>query len=95
MNQKKKKNKKKRKEKAFNHRVSSCFLNRKVQINENLKLKKKKIKISKITFEREQQRGNNKSIDPIKLSKLKRKAFVIDEHSELKKKKKNQSQFSL
>ena len=41
MNQKKKKTKKKRKEKAFNHRVSSCFLNRKVYIIENLKLKKK------------------------------------------------------
>ena len=60
----------------------------KVQIIENLKLKKKKIKISKITFEREQQRGNNESIYPINLSELKRKAFVIDEHSKLKKKKK-------
>ena len=62
--------------------------NMKVWIIENLKFKKKiKIKISKITFEREQQRGNNESIDPIKLSELKRKAFVIDEHSELEKKK--------
>ena len=55
-----------------------------------MKFKKKiKIKISKITFEREQQRGNKESIDPINLLELKRKAFVIDEHSELEKKKIN------
>ena len=81
----------KKKEKAFNHKVSSCFLNMQ-EIHSKFKIKKKKVKISKITFEREQQRGNNESIDPVKLLELKRKAFVINDHLDLKKKKKTINQ---
>ena len=61
MNQKKKKKtKKKRKEKAFNHRVSSCFLNRKVQNIENLKLKKKKSKSLKLPLRENSKEGTTK-----------------------------------